>query len=201
VKIKVQAWEPDTCESPGCRILTIWDVEAPVDQREHRIAAFERVCPAHQVDMPVGMLLWWDGNWKPLKEYIEYQRAWFRRLNHVEWLEKNPDEQMPETIRGFTSEPVTTGSLPAPARAKHDGMVKAWGWNQRDNMRKAQAIDAMESEMQGFDRDKVVAKWSGKGESRKLIVSSGGQINEQVRQRVAAIMDIQHGVGHVTIEV
>ena len=88
MKIKMQAVEPDTCDPPGCRYLELWDVDAPAELREHRVAAFERTCPAHATDLPVGLLLWWDGNWKPLDRYVAYQRAWFRRLNHVEWLQR-----------------------------------------------------------------------------------------------------------------
>lgn len=91
-KIKLQAVEPDTCDGhergEGCRYLELWDVRHTPEAREHRIGAFERICPAHDHDTPHGHLLWWDGNWKPADEYIEYQRAFFRHINHLEWLEK-----------------------------------------------------------------------------------------------------------------
>lgn len=238
MKIKTQAWEPDTCDAPGCRMLILWDADAAPELREHRIAGFERVCPAHETDLPEGMLLWWDGNWKPMQEYLEYQRAWFRRLNHVEWQDKRQQldawfaqhgghhqqsfmlaadgksphndpavrglvgymDLMPDSIRSLTSDPKTTGSLLAPGQNKIDGLRRAHGWNQRDNVRKNQTIDAMQAEHGNLDRGKVAWRFEGKGESRGLVVASGGQLSAQQRNRVKAMVDIQFGANAVTVE-
>lgn len=201
VKWKLQAVEPDTCSSPGCRYLEWWDVEVAPEDRVHTVAAFERVCAAHADGLEVSpdLMLGFDGNWKPRKEYIEYQRAWFRRLNHVEWLEKNPDEPMPETIRGFTEDPKTTGSVAPPPQKHRDGLAKAYGRNKADNQRKNLAIRLVPGLK---DHDTFAVDWAfeGKGDARKLRVNYKGKLNAQERKDAQAIADIQFGPGSVTVE-
>lgn len=240
-KWKVQASEPDTCDPPGCRYYEVWDAFAAPEDRVHTIAAFERMCPAHfDPDIPVGVMLWSDGHWKPLDEYIEYQRAWFRRLNHVEWLERRQQledwytahgghgrgklaadgkdprgdpvayqlvgyaDEMPETIRGYTSEPPTTGSRPPPAQHRQDALHRVYRWNLEHNSRKNETIDAMQAQrpQDGYwlDHAKVKWSWSGHGDNRVLRINSGGQLTAQQRGRVQAAADIQHGQGRTVVE-
>lgn len=205
VKWKLQAVEPDTCSGGQCRYLEWWDVEADPLTRTHTIAAFEKVCTAHSdpdilAHLAADMMLGFDGNWKPRRAYIEYQRAWFRRLNFTEW-QADPEkaaQPMPETIRGYDTDPVTTGSLPAPAQAHIDALARVGGWNRRDNVRKNQAIDA--AAVQGaLNRDAMSWTWSGAGETRRLTLSVGTQLTVQQRQRAQAAVDVAFGTGNVTI--
>ncbi len=204
-KWKIQAIEPDTCEPPGCRYLELWDVETDPLTRTHTIVAFDRVCAAHstpeiEAHIAADEMLWADGNWKPKASYLEYQRAWFRRLNHVEWLRDHPREQMPETIRGLTADPVTTGSKSVPPQARLDALARVGGWNRRDNLRKNLAIDAMAQERgQGFDRNTVTGAWAGAGEARVLHVTAG-QLTAQQRGRVQSALAIQFGPNAVVLD-
>lgn len=203
MKIKMQAWEPDTCASPNdrCRILILWDVEVPDAQREHRIAGYERLCAAHaDPDIPLDKLLWWDGNWKPLSEYIEYQRNWFRRLNHTEWLEKHPNEQMPETIRGYSNDPVTTGSAGTPNAASVVAHARGWDRNKENNARKNQALTIPGAARAGIDTTRITFSYSGVGDARVLTINCGGQLTNQQRTQAQNIATTQFGAGKVVIE-
>jgi len=198
-KWKVQAVEPDTCDPPGCRYLEVWDSLALPEDRVHTIAAFERVCAAHADDVPVGVMLWSDGNWKPLNAYIDYQRAWFRRLNHVEWLRDHPTEAMPPQIASYTSDPVTTGSVAAPDAAKLTGLARAYSRNKEHNARKNQTITIPASVRAGIDTTKITWSWSGVGDARVLTVNCGGQLTNQQRTQAQNLADIQYGVGKVIV--
>lgn len=199
VKWKLQAVEPDTCDPPGCRYLEWWDAEADPDDRVHTVAAFDRVCPAHADTVPTTEMLGFDGNWKPKKEYIEYQRAWFRRLNHIEWLERFPegDEPMPPQIAGFTSDPTTTGSVSPPPVAAREGMVRAYGRNRGDNQRKNLSLLLPVDP----DLDPSQAEWSftGTGDNRVLTIAWRA-LSPARRDQAQRIADIQFGPGKVIVQ-
>lgn len=205
MKIKLQAIEPDTCdganEGRGCRYIELWDVEAPAAQRTHEIVAFDRMCAAHfdpSVDLTV--MKWADGNWKPKDAYIAYQREWFLRLNHVEWLAKRPNELMPPQIAGKTVDPVTTGSRPAPPQSHIDGMARAGALNRQHNNWKALARLAAKAERSTVDDTTFSWSWTGTGDNRALRVNTGGQLTAQQRGRALAALDIQFGAGRIVIE-
>lgn len=189
VKWKLQAVEPDTCEPPGCRYLELWDVEADPLTRVHTVVGFDRVCPAHDDDVPFDKMLWADGHWKDKKAYIEYQRAWFRHQNHKEWLARGTDEPMPATIAAYGKEPQTSGSVTPPAQAQVDGMTRAYGRNRQDNQRKNQVVDA--ARLHGVGR----AEWHFDAE-RVLHV----KVPANARPQVQSLADIQFGQGKVIIE-
>jgi hypothetical protein len=198
-KWKLQAVEPDTCDPPGCRYLEWWDVEAAPGDRVHTVAAFERVCPAHADDVPDTEMLGFDGNWKPRKQYIEYQRAWFRRLNHVEWLQNHPDEAMPAAIAGMTSDPVTTGSLPAPAQAKRDGLSRAYQRNKDHNGRKNALVGRVQELRADIDISRVSWSWEGVGDARVLTIDCDGQLTAQQQSVAQSFADTRFGVGRVIV--
>lgn len=209
VKWKLQAVEPDTCDGAaqgqGCRYLEWWDADAPPQARTHTVAAFERICSAHDdagaaVIRDDDLMLGFDGNWKPRAAYIEYQRAWFRRLNHVEWQATRGGEPMPPGISSFTSDPVTTGSLPAPAQAARDGLARVTALARTHNVRKNSSLNAMKVERANIDMTLVTWTWSGNGDARVLRINSGGQLTAQQRTRVQAACDIQFGLGTVIVE-
>ena len=98
--LKLQWVEPDTCEKPSCRYLELWNTDDSALTRTHKIAGFERQCSAHaDPDIPLGVLLWDDGNWKSLDAYITYQRAWFLHQSYKKWKINHPDKEMPPSIR------------------------------------------------------------------------------------------------------
>jgi len=203
VVIKTQAWEPDTCaagERP-CRILILWDTDQAPELREHRVAAFERTCSAHADDLPEGVMLWWDGNYKPLTEYIAYQRAFFLRRNHTEWQARFPngEQPMPETIASYTSDPVTTGSVAAPEAAKLTGLARAYSRNNQHNARKNQAIGIPGSVRAGIDLTRITWTYSGVGDARVLTVNCGGQLTTQQRNQAQNLADTAFGPGKVVV--
>lgn len=200
-KWKLQAWEPDTCEPPGCRVIQLWDVEAPAAQRTHTVAAYERVCPAHDDPAkPVGVLRWGDGNWKDYGAYIKYQRDWFRWLNHQQWLKDNPNEPMPPQIAGFDTEPVTPGSVAPPNAEAVAAHQRIYDRVNLHNGRKNLAISAAVSEKSGLAIDKVTWRWTGSGDARVLVLNFNGQLTQQQRSRVQSALDLQFGVSSVVIE-
>ena len=201
VKWKLQAVEPDTCDPPGCRYLEIWDAEVAPEARVHTVAAFERVCPAHADTVPSGVMQWADGNWKNLGAYIDYQRAWFRRLNHVEWLQRFPngEQAMPPQIASYTADPVTPGSVAAPPQAQRDGLARAYGQNRDHNQRKNLAIGIPGSVRAGIDTSRITWTWTGAGDARVLTVNCGGQLTNQQRTQAQAICDVQFSPGKVVI--
>lgn len=198
-KWKLQTREPDTCDPPGCSYIELWDVEVNPILRVLTVVAFNRVCPGHAATVSPDKMLWADGNWKPKKEYIEYQRKWFRRLNYLKWQVDNPDEKMPAQIANFSSDPVTTGSVIAPSQEEIDGMNQAYNWNKADNLRKNTAIRliTVEADIEE-ERDRVDWSFMGTGDSRVLSIDAkmldAGQTN-----RVKAALDIQFGPTKVVI--
>jgi len=127
-KWKIQAVEPNTCDPPGCRYYELWNSLSPPPATPVVVCAVVRICPPHAVatNATKGTLLWEDGNWKDIKSYIQYQRDWFKWVNHQEWLARDPRDEfgdrqpMPPQIAPFTTEPVTAGSVTAPPQAEQD---------------------------------------------------------------------------------
>lgn len=196
-KWKLQAIEPDTCDPPGCRYIELWDVEEP-PPRTMQIVAFDRVCPAHPGIVSDNKMLWADGNWKDKKEYIDYQRKWFRRENHKRWLLEHPDEEMPRQISRLTSDPVTSGSVVAPPKKEIDAMNTIYAWNQEHNVRKNSVLSAVET-TQGIDQNKAICSWSGIGDNRVLTVMILELTSQQVTS-LQSLVDIQFGVGKTVIK-
>lgn len=201
VKIKMQAVEPDTCDAPGCRYWETYDIDLPPEQRVMTIAYFERVCVAHADTVPADRMQWVDGNWKDAQAYLDYQRRWFRRLNHVEWKQRFPnDEQpMPPQIALYTSDPVTPGSVAAPTQAERDGMARAYGRNKEHNARKNQAIKMPGTVKAGIDFSLITWSYSGAGDARVLTVNCGGQLTNQQRTQAQNLADIAYGAGKVVV--
>ena len=195
-KWKLQAVEPDTCNTPGCRYIELWDVEADPLLRTQTVVAFDRVCAGHASTVSPDKMLWEDGNWKNKVAYIAYQRAWFRRLNHVAWLIDNPSEPMPPQIAEFTSDPVSPGSVASPSRAEVDGMNEAYAWNKRDNIRKNTSLDLVETEV--GTRDEATWDFTGTGDTRTLTVTEP-TLNDAEAARVQSALDIQFGTDEVTV--
>lgn len=218
-KWKLQAVEPDTCDgvgqSQGCRYIELWDVFTEPHLRTHEVVAFERVCTAHQTDLPTGVIKWADGNWKPwcgmtgepcLQDpapcYMRYQRQWFLALNHQEWLSDpvKSKQRMPDTLKPWENEPQTTGSTAAPPQAHIDGMARAAAWNREHNQRKALVRSAASTERSDIDEGRVTYSWTGAGDSRVLHVHFGGQLTQAARGRVTSMMAIQFGAGRVVVD-
>jgi hypothetical protein len=199
--IKTQAVEPDTCEQPGCRYLELWDTDEPAETRQIKIAAFERVCAAHTDDVPVGVMQWWDGNWKTISEYIAYQREFFLRRNHLEWKQRFPNNEqpMPAAIASKTVDPVTPGSVAAPAAAKITGLTRAYSRNRNDNTRKNTMLTVPGTVRAGVDTTRITWSYSGTGDSRVLTINCGGQLTTQQRNQAQSIADAQYGVGRVIV--
>lgn len=194
-KWKLQGVQPDTCDLPGCNYIELWDVEeAP--PRTIQIVAFKQVCPAHIATVPIGKMLWEDGNWKDLKDYIEYQRKWFRRQNHIAWLIDNPDEPMPKQIARLTSDPVSPGSVSAPPQAEIDNMSTVYAQNQEHNLWKNIAVQSIVEE--GIDREDISWVFTGIGNTRTLTVTAPGLSIAQ-RNNARSKVDIQFGPGKITI--
>jgi hypothetical protein len=201
--LKLQWVEPDTCEGvanrQGCRYLELWNTDDPPLTRTHAIAAFERQCTAHvDPDIPIGVMLWADGNWKDLDAYIEYQRAWFRRQNYLQWQIDHAGEPMPPSIAGSTSEPVTSGSVAAPAQLNIDALDNAYALNRDHNARKNVTVGGAVS-IKGETMDDISWYWEGAGDSRVLHVVLPSLTPTQ-RTNLQSIADIQFGVGKVVIE-
>lgn len=201
VKWKLQAVEPDTCSDGQCRYLEWWDVEADVLLRTHTVAAFERVCAAHftpelEAHIAADEMLGFDGNWKPRKAYIEYQRSWFRRLNHVEWLARNPGEAMPPQIANLSRDPATTGSIATPPTARSEALGRAYEQNRAHNALKNAAIALIKQE-----RSDTEPTWefTGQDDARTLRLHHDGKLNPQQSGRVRAALDIQFGTNKATL--
>lgn len=199
-KWKLQAVEPDTCEGvaqgQGCRYIELWDVEADPLTRTHTVVSFDRVCAVHQDTVVTDKILWADGNWKDKKAYIEYQRAWFRHQNYLEWQQKHPDEAMPPQIASHSSEPATTGSVTPPQLLEVDGMNRVYQLNLEHNTRKNQILVLAEAE--GIDRKSVTYRWEGRDSSRVLRVTLPG--SQLSKGRIQSASDIQFGPGKVVVE-
>ena len=199
--IKTQAWEPDTCDQPPCRIIQTWDTDDPPEARDIRVAAIERLCTAHADDVPVGVMQWRDGNWKPLAEYLAYQREWFLHRNYVEWLARFPngEQPLPQAIAGKAQEPPTTGSTVAPPAEKLTGLARAYSRNQQQNARKNQGLSIPGAVRAGVDMSRVTWGYSGVGDARVLTINCGGQLTTQQRNQAQSIADTQFGVGRVVV--
>lgn len=205
VKWKLQAVEPDTCEidsnGRGCRYYEWWDAEANPLTRIHIIAAFERLCAAHTTDIPQGVMLGFDGNWKPTDEYIAYQRDYFKHVNHVEWLARGLKlSDMPAEIKSHAQEPKTTGSVDAPPPEHIAGLERAGEWNRSHNVRKNHTLDLAAKEHGNLNRDLVAVTWTGKGDSRVLHIHSSGQLTQSHQSRIVAATNIQFGNNSVVVE-
>jgi len=195
-KWKLQAVTPDTCEPPKCKYIEMYDVLSP-PPRVMTVVAFERVCPGHAATVPIGVMLWQDGNWKNLAAYIAYQRKWFRRLNHVEWLVNHPDEEMPSGIAAFTSDPVTPGSVSAPPQVEIDNMNQAYNQNREHNRWKNVAVSAIRSEL-GDNEAEATWIFTGVGDARTVTVGSS-ELSVPQRNNVRSVMDIQFGLGKIEV--
>ena len=199
---KLQAIEPDTCDPPGCRYLEWWNTDDPPETRQHFHGGFERVCPAHaDPDIEIGVLLSpWDGNWRDAKAFIEYQRAFFRRRNHVEWLARGITDAMPAAIASYTTDPVSPGSIAEPVLAKRDALARGYQRNKDHNVRKNAMLNAASVEKADINLELVRWRWEGTGDARVLYIHSGGQLSAQQRTRLQNLANIQFGVGRVVIE-
>jgi len=196
VVLKLQWVEPDTCEKPGCRYLELWNTDDPPFERTHNIAGFERQCSAHaDPDIPLGVMLWDDGNWKGLDAYIAYQREWFRWLDFKNWQIKHPDKEMPPQMRKSDVEPVTSGTVARPAQVKRDALDAAYALNRDHNVRKNIMVKA--ATLEGAEPDDVSWSWVGAGDSRVLHFAAS--LTGQQRTSVQAIADIQFGPGLVVV--
>lgn len=196
-KWKLQGVQPDTCDPPGCYYIEMYDVLAP-PPRIITVVAFNKVCPAHIATVSNTLMLWQDGNWKNKDAYIAYQKKWFRRLNHVEWLVDHPDEPMPDGVKNLTTDPITSGSVPAPSQAEIDGMNQAYNQSRKHNMWKNTAVRAIRDE--GLtDDDKITWAWNGVGDARTLIVTAPALSTAQ-KNNARSKVDIQFGPGKVTID-
>ena len=195
-KWKLQAVEPDTCDSPGCRYIEMYDVLA-TPPRPIVIVAFDRVCPAHITTVPIGVMLWEDGNWKPKEDYINYQRKWFMRQNYLAWQIDHPDEAMPRTIRNSNDDPITTGSVSAPPQVEIDNMNQAYNQNREHNVWKNQAVQAITDE--GVEREGITWAFTGAGDARILTITAP-TLSIAQRNDARSKVDIQFGPGKVIIE-
>jgi len=199
---KLQSIEPDTCDPTGCKYWEWWDAEVAPEVRQHFHGGFERVCPAHaDPDIEVGILLSpWDGNWRDAKAFIEYQRAFFRRRNHVEWLARGITDAMPPQIASYTSDPVSPGSIPVPPQARRDALARGYQRNKDHNVRKNQILDAIKVERSDINEERITRRWEGTGDARVLYIHSGGQLSAQQRNRLQNLANIQFGAGKLVIE-
>ena len=218
-KWKIQSVEPDSCEPftlpdgrqvNGCRYYELWDSLSPPPATPVVICGIDRVCPAHAVATPAGRgkLRWADGNWKDFKSYIQYQRSYFKWINHQEWLARDPRDEfgdrqpMPEQIVPFSAEPVTPGSVAAPPAAEQADLTRVYNWNKDHNNRQGQALAIMLAERAFTDgqRDAVVRRFTGVGDARVFRINSAGLLTAQQRTRVQAAADLQFGPGKVVVE-
>ena len=199
---KLQAWEPDTCEQPACRVLEWWDADGDPLTRVHILAGFERLCAAHaDPDIPLDVIQdAWDGQWRDRKAFVAYQREFYLRRNHVAWQERGDGEAMPPQIARFTADPSSPGSVAEPALARRQALTRAHGRNRDHNQRKSLTGSAVKTERPNINADLISWRWEGRGDARVLYVHMGGQLNAQQRNRVQSLLDIQFGAGRVVIE-
>ncbi len=173
----------------------MYDVLAP-PPRVLTVVAFDRLCPAHAADVPKTEMLWQDGNWKDKDAYLDYQRKWFRRLNYTEWLVNHPGIPMPDAIKDSTTDPITSGSQPAPPQVEIDGMNQAYRQNREHNLWKNVAMQAITDE--GIDRKEITWFWTGVGDARILTMVVPGLTPTQLNNALAKV-DIQFGPGKIVI--
>ncbi len=198
----------------GCRYYELWNsldrLGTPIV-----VCSSERICSGHAVgtEAAKGKLKWADGNWKDVGNYITYQRDWFRWLNRLEWIARDPRDRqgnpqpIPEQIASFTSEPTTPGSVTSPSQAEQDDLTTMYEWNRDHNDRKGTALDIMrtelnvgtEEERKTFD-ESISWRFEGTGDTRLLYVDSGGLLSVAERTRVASAADIQFGLDKVVVE-
>ena len=194
-KWKLQGVQPDTCDLPGCSYIELWDVEES-PPRTMQIVAFKQVCPAHIANVPVGKILWEDGNWKDLDSYIQYQKDWFKFKNNEQWKIEHPDEKMPAIIVNFATEPITPGSISAPPQIEIDGMNTAYSQNQEHNLWKNVSLEAITDE--SIERKGITWAFTGVGDDRTLTVTAS-VLSIAQRNNVRSKVDIQFGPGKITI--
>jgi hypothetical protein len=209
-KWKIQSVEPNTCEPPGCRYYELWDSLSPPPATPVVICSIGRICPAHAVATSAARLklLWADGNWKAIGAYIQYQRNWFKWVNHQEWLARNPLDEfgdpqpMPPQIASFSTEPVSPGSVAAPPKAEIDDMDRIYAWNREHNNRMGQSVAIMLAERTFDDaqKERITWRFEGVGDTRVFYINSGGLLSNEERTRVQAAADIAFGPGKVVVE-
>jgi hypothetical protein len=209
-KWKIQAVEPNTCEPPGCRYYELWDSLSPPPATPVVVCGVDRICPAHAVASRAtkGKLKWADGNYKDFKSYIQYQRNWFKWVNHQEWLARNPLDEfgdpqpMPPQIVSFATEPVTPGSVTTPALAEINDLNRCYAWNQDHNNRAGQtkAIMLAERVFDEAQQERITSRFEGAGDTRVFFINSGGLLTNEERTRVQAACDIQFSPGKVVVE-
>lgn len=196
--MKLQWVEPDTCEKPSCRFLQLWNTDDPPLTRTHRVAGFERQCLAHaDPNIPLGVMLWDDGNWKNMDAYIAYQREWFRWLDYKNWQIKHPDKKMPPQMRKSDVEPVTSGTVTTPEKVNTDAMDTAYDRVIENNVRKNVLVNA--ATLTGAKREDVSWYWVGAGDGRVLHIVASILTGRQ-KIDLQAIADIQSGIDKVIIE-
>lgn len=196
--LKLQWVEPDTCEKPSCRYLELWNTDDPPLARIHKISAFERQCTAHaDPNIPIGVMLWEDGNWKNLEDYIKYQRRWFLHKNYKDWKIKYPDKGVPSSLKRSATEPTTSGTINSPKKKEYDAMEIAYAINKENNMRKNSTVQA--ARMKDAERDDISWYWTGTGDTRILheVIPT---LSVQDRNDLQSIADIQFGTNKVIIE-
>ena len=103
----------------GCMYTHIFDSMAPASSPNSvgKICNIRRVCSAHAVSSNVinGKLWWWDGNWKDVEAYEDYQRHWFLWLGNATWKAKvaagitPANEPMPPANAAWPVEPPRPG--------------------------------------------------------------------------------------------
>ncbi len=224
-KWKLQAVEPDTCgdaqedlmdiwnalpevlineelvkvdrPKAGCRYIELWNVQQ-TSPRDIIVVAFDRICAGHAASFSPDKMLWEDGNYKNKKDYIKYQREWFKHLNNAKWLVQHPNETMPQAIRAFDFEPNSPGSVASPPQIEIDGMNQAYEWNKEDNARKEQTLRVIRDE--GVtDKTDILYNFEGHGDNRILTVETSSILNGDQKSNIQSLVDIQFGDNKVVI--
>ena len=203
--IKLQSIEPDTCatgEQP-CRLIQRFDTDAT--PRVVETVGIERTCSAHTGTFPANRILWADGNWKSASAYITYQRDWFRWRNLQQWQQRVAAGENigapPPQIASFTTEPATSGSVPAPSAGEVAGLNQIATWNASHNARKNLTLSAVIVEYgRQLEDAGVTWSWAGVGDARVLTIRLNGILSTQKVSRVQNAADIQFGPGRVVIQ-
>lgn len=90
--IKLQGHAPDSCDgartNQGCQFIEMWSPDDDPTTRTITPVHAVRTCSGHRDITPANVMLWDDGNWKPMRLYMAYQRVWFRKRDHDNWRAK-----------------------------------------------------------------------------------------------------------------